>query len=234
MQLLDNALVYKGQEKFLVAVDCIIFGFDSEQLKLLLFKRKVAPKKGAWSLIGAFIKNNLSLNDAAKQVLLESTGIKDIYLEELQTYSAINRDPGERVISVAFFSLMRINELVEKSVKKYDAHWFDLDDIPELIFDHREMVDHAIQKLRTKARYQPLGFELLPEKFTIPQLQLLYECVYQKKLDNRNFRKKILSFDILTKTEEKDKSGSKKGAFLYKFNKSKFDSFIAKGYNFEL
>ena len=234
MQLLDNNLVYKNQQKFLVAVDCIIFGFDSEQLKLLLFKRKVEPLKGAWSLVGAFIKNDLSLNEAAKQVLFEYTGLKDIYLDELQTYSTVDRDPGERVISVAFFSLMRINEFLEESVEKYDAHWFNLDDIPELILDHRKMVDDAILKLRTKARYQPIGFELLPEKFTIPQLQLLYECVYQKKLDDRNFRKKILSFDILTKTTEKDKSGSKKGAFLYKFNKEKFDSFIAKGYNFEL
>lgn len=234
MQLLDNNLVYKNQQKFLVAVDCIIFGFDSEQLKLLLFKRKVEPLKGAWSLIGAFIKENLSLNDAAKQVLFESTGLKNIYLDELQTYSTVDRDPGERVISVAFFSLMRINEILEESVEKYDAHWFNLDDIPELILDHRKMVDDAILKLKSKARYQPIGFELLPEKFTIPQLQLLYECVYQKKLDDRNFRKKILSFDILTKTTEKDKSGSKKGAFLYKFNKEKFDSFIAKGYNFEL
>ena len=184
------------------------------------------PLKGAWSLIGAFIKENLSLNDAAKQVLFESTGLKNIYLDELQTYSTVDRDPGERVISVAFFSLMRINEILEESVEKYDAHWFNLDDIPELILDHRKMVDDAILKLKSKARYQPIGFELLPEKFTIPQLQLLYECVYQKKLDDRNFRKKILSFDILTKTTEKDKSGSKKGAFLYKFNKEKFDKHI--------
>jgi len=234
MKLLDTSLVYKGQEKILVAVDCIIFGFDSENLKLLLFKRKVEPLKGAWSLIGAFIKENLSLNDAAKQVLLESTGLKGIYLQELQTYSNIDRDPGERVISVAHYSLIRIDAFELESVEKYDAHWFDLDDIPDLIFDHRKMVDDAINKLRAKARYQPIGFELLPEKFTIPQLQILYQCIYQKELDDRNFRKKILSFDILTKTDEKDKSGSKKGAFLYKFNREKFDKFIAKGYNFEL
>lgn len=226
--------MYKGQDKFLVAVDCIIFGFDSKEIKLLLFKRKVEPSKGAWSLIGSFIKKNVSLIEAANQVLFESTGLEDIYLEELQTYSEVDRDPGERVISVAFFSLIRIDEFVEESVEQYNAHWFSFDEIPNLIFDHRKMVDNAIQKLRSKARYQPIGFELLPKKFTIPQLQLLYECIYQKKLDDRNFRKKILSFDILTKTTEKDKSGSKKGAFLYKFNKSKFNSFIAKGYNFEL
>lgn len=234
MKLLDNAHNYEGQEKFLVAVDCIIFGFDSENLKLLLFKRKVEPLKGAWSLIGSFMKKDLSLSEAANQILFESTGLKDIYLEELQTYSQVDRDLGERVISVAFFSLIRIDEIIETEVEKYNAHWFSFDEIPNLIFDHRKMVDNAIQKLRSKARYQPIGFELLPKKFTIPQLQSLYECIYQKKLDNRNFRRKILSFDILNKTSEKDKSGSKKGAFLFKFNRSKFNNFIAKGYNFEL
>lgn len=234
MSLLDSSLIYEGQEKILVAVDCIIFGFDSEKLKLLLFRRKVEPLKGEWSLVGAFIKNNLSLKNAAKQVLLELAGLENNYLQELQTYSKIDRDPGERVISVAFFSLIRINDFELKSVEKYDAHWFDFDDIPDLILDHRKMVDDAFKRLREKASRQPIGFELLPEKFTIPQLQTLYECVYQRELDDRNFRKKILSFDILTKTDEKDKSSSKKGAFLYMFNKDKFDAFIARGSNFEL
>lgn len=234
MQLLNNKSAYNNQSKILVAVDCVIFGFDSEQLKLLLFKRKVAPLKGAWSLIGAFVNENLSLNDAAKQVVFDLTGLDNIFLEELQTYSNVDRDPGERVISVAHYSLIRINDVNIESVEKFDAHWFNLDEIPELIIDHKQMVDDAILKIRKKTRYQPIGFELLPEKFTIPQLQILYECIYQRKLDDRNFRKKILSFDILTKTDEKDKSGSKKGAFLYKFNKEKFNSFISKGYNFEL
>jgi ADP-ribose pyrophosphatase YjhB (NUDIX family) len=234
MQLLNNKNAYNNQSKILVAVDCIIFGFDSKELKLLLFKRKVEPLKGAWSLIGAFIDENLSLNDAAKKVVFNLTGLNNIFLEELQTYSDVNRDPGERVISVAHYSLIRINDINLESVEKYDARWFKIDEMPDLIIDHKQMVDDAIVKLRKKARYQPIGFELLTEKFTIPQLQILYECIYQKKLDDRNFRKKILSFDILTKTDEKDKTGSKKGAFLYKFNKEKFNSFISKGYNFEL
>lgn len=234
MQLLNTKLAYTNQKKILVAVDCVIFGFDSKELKLLLFKRKVAPLKGAWSLIGAFVDENLSLKDAAKQIVFDLTGLKNIFLEELQTYSKVDRDPGERVISVAHYSLIRINDFDLNSVKKYDASWFNIDEIPELIIDHKQMVEDAIMKIRKKARYQPIGFELLPEKFTIPQLQILYECIYQKKLDDRNFRKKILSFNILTKTDEKDKSGSKKGAFLYKFNKEKFDSFISQGYNFEL
>ncbi len=234
MKLLDTALIYDVQQKILVAVDCIIFGFDSENLKLLLFRRKVDPLRGSWSLIGAFIKNDLSISDGAKQILLESTGLENVYLEELKTYGDIDRDPGRRVISIAYFSLIRIDGFNKKIVEQYDARWFDLNEIPELILDHGKMVEDAIVKLKDRARHQPIGFNLLPEYFTIIELQKLYESIYQKELDSRNFRKKITSFDILTKTDRKDKSGSKKGAFLYKFNKDKFDKFIAEGYNFEV
>ncbi|MDG1573279.1 NUDIX domain-containing protein [Robiginitalea sp. M366] len=234
MNLLDTARVYTGQTKILVAVDCIVFGFDGQQLKLLLFKRKVEPLKGQWSLIGAFIKEDMSLDDSAKQILLESTGLSNVFLEELKTYGAVERDPGERVISIAYYSLTRLNELDLDSVEEYDAHWFGLDEIPELILDHGEMVQLAIKRLREKVRRQPIGFNLLGERFTLPQMQILYESILQKELDPRNFRKKMLSFDILTKTREKDKSASKKGAFYYVFNKEKFDEFVANGYNFEI
>ncbi len=233
MKLQNKTSVYKDQAKILVAVDCIIFGFDSNRLNLLLFKRKVEPLKGKWSLVGAFIKDDLSLLDASKDILFKTTGLKDIYLDELQTYSKVDRDPGDRVISVAFYSLIRIDEFDMESVEKYDAHWFNFDEIPELILDHNQMVKDAIAKLRRKSMLQPLVFELLPEKFTILQLQSIYECIFQKKLDNRNFRKKILSFDILKKTNEKDKSSSKKGAFLYSFDQHKFDAFIEKGHKFD-
>ncbi len=234
MKLVDSSVVYKNQEKYLVAVDCIIFGFDSNKLKLLLFKRKVEPLKGKWSLIGAFIKENMTINDAAKIILEESTGLKDVYLQEVKTYSETDRDPGERVISVGYYSLLRIDGFKLKSVEKFDAKWFDLDEIPELILDHKQMVDDAIQELRKKAKTQLIGIELLPENFTIPQLQQLYECIYNRKIDNRNFRKKIVSFDLLINTGEKDKSSSKKGAFLYKFNREKFNKFTSNGQNFEL
>ena len=229
----NTTSVYKDQAKILVAVDCIIFGFDSNQLNLLLFKRKVEPLKGKWSLVGAFIKDDLSLLDAAKDILFKTTGLKNIYLDELQTYSKVDRDPGDRVISVAFYSLIRIDEFDMESVEKFDARWFRFDEIPELILDHNQMVEDGITTLRLKSMLQPLVFELLPEKFTILQLQTIYECIFQKKLDNRNFRKKILSFDILTKSDEKDKSSSKKGAFLYSFDQNKFDAFIEKGHKFD-
>ncbi|WP_291870385.1 NUDIX domain-containing protein [Maribacter sp.] len=234
MKLLDTSLKYHVKQKILVAVDCIIFGFDSKNLKLLLFKRKVEPLKGKWSLVGAFVKNDLSIKNAAKQILLESTGLKDIYLDELKTYGNVERDPGERVISIAHYSLIGINDFDIENVKEFDAAWFNINDIPDLILDHKQMVDDAIVELGNKVRYQPIGFNLLPKYFTLPELQTLYECIYQRTLDSRNFRKKILSLNILTKTDKKDQSNSKKGAFLYCFNKEMFDELIAKGYNFEI
>lgn len=232
MNLLDTALIYNVQQKILVAVDCIIFGFDSKNLKLLLFRRKVDPLKGHWSLVGAFMKNDLSIDDGAKQILLEGTGLNDIYMEQLKTYGDVERDPGERVISIAYYSLIGLNDFNMQHVEQYDAKWFNIDEIPELIFDHRQMVEDAILELRHKARHQPLGFELLPEYFTIPDVQTLYECIYQRKLDSRNFRKKILFLGILNKTDRKDKTRSKKGAFLYSFNKEKFQELKRNGYDF--
>lgn len=220
MKLINPELKYSTHQKILVAVDCTIFGFDSKSLKLLLFRRKVEPLKGNWSLIGAFLPNDLSIIDGAKKILLETTGVKDIYMEQLKTYGEIGRDPVERVISIAFFSLIRINDMDIKAVEDYDAKWFDIDEIPELILDHGTMVEDAIDALRLKARNEPIGFNLLPDYFTLPQLQALYESVYRTKRDSRNFRKKVLSLDILEKTDQKDKSGSKKGAFLYKFKKN--------------
>lgn len=220
MKLIDPTLTYNTSQKILVAVDCTIFGFDSKNLKLLLFRRKVEPLKGHWSLIGAFLQNDLSIIDGAKSILFESTGLKDIYLQQLKTYGAVNRDPVERVISVGFYSLIRIDDADILSVEDFDAKWFDIDKIPELILDHGTMVDDAIAALRLKARHAPIGFNLLPDYFTLPQLQALYESIFQSKRDSRNFRKKVLSLNMLEKTDMKDKSNSKKGAFLYKFKKN--------------
>lgn len=234
MNLVDNMNHYITQQRILIAVDCIIFGYISKKLKLLLFKRKVKPAINQWSLVGAFIKNNQSIHEGAKQILFESTGLKDIYLEQLKIYGDVDRDPAGRVVSVSYYSLTSVNEFQEQSVHNYDAKWFDIDDLPELIFDHKQMVDDAIEELQTKAKSKPIGFNLLPELFTIPDLQLLYESIYRKKLDSRNFRKKILSLNILSKTEQKDKTGSKKGAFLYHFNEKKFEQLLADGLNFDI
>lgn len=223
---------YKNAEQLMVAVDCIIFGFDKEQLKLLLFKRKINPFKNKWSLIGSFVKRKENVAKASNRVLEEYTGLTDVFLEELGCYGEYDRDPAARVISIAHFALIRLDEQKLKLAESYEAHWFDVDEIPKLILDHNKMVTHALEKLRRKARYQPIGFELLPTKFTIPQLNSFYNSIYQKKLDRRNFRKRILAMDILKKLDEKDKSTSRKGAFLYQFDKKKYKKLVNEGFNF--
>lgn len=225
---------YNQHGKFYLAVDCIIFGYDNEKLKLLLIKRNFEPGKGQWSLMGGFLKRSESLDDAAQRILHELTGLSDVYLEQLYTYGEVDRDPGERVISVAYYALIRVDKYQEEIGEKYNAHWFDITGFPKLVFDHNEMVDKALRRLKRKTRIQPVGFELLPKKFTIPQLQKLYEAIYQRELDKRNFRKKILSLGVLNKLDEKDKESSKKGAFLYEFNQEKYIVLQDRGMHFEI
>ena len=226
--------LYQQKDKMYVATDCIIFGFDAGRLKLLLFKRKVAPLKGEWSLIGSFVRLDEDVSSAAKRVLQEITGLQNVYMEELRSYGAADRDPGFRCISIAQYALIRLNDYDKELVEQHGAVWHDLDSLPPLVLDHDQMVEDALKKLKRKARTQPIGFELLPEKFTIPQLQSLYEAIYQKELDTRNFRKKVLSNNVLIKLNEKDKTTSKRGAFLYKFDHENYEKLIQEGYNFEI
>lgn len=224
--------LYQQKDKMYVATDCIIFGFDSGNLKLLIFKRRVAPLQGEWSLIGSFVKLEEDVSAAAKRVLEEITGLKDVYMEELKVYGAADRDPGYRCISVGQYALIRLNDYDRELVKEHGAEWHDVDKLPTLVLDHDLMVQDALEKLKQKARFKPIGIELLPEKFTIPQLQSVYEAIFQKELDARNFRKKVLSHDLLVKLEEKDKLGSKRGAFLYKFDHRRYDHLTRNGYDF--
>lgn len=225
---------YKEKDRHLVAVDSIIFGFDKEKLKILLIKRNFEPCRGEWSLMGGFLRKEESLDDAATRVLYRLTGLKDLYLEQLYTYGDLNRDPGARVLSTAYFALIDIGKYQEQLSHRYNAKWWDIEKFPDLIFDHNRMVDRALHRLQRRTRNQPIGFELLPEKFTIPKLQSLYEAIHRRRMDKRNFRKKILSYDFLDRLEEKDKSNSKKGAFLYKFNEKKYKELVERGYNFEI
>ena len=224
--------LYQQKDKMYVATDCIIFGFDSGNLKLLIFKRRVAPLQGEWSLIGSFVKLDEDVSAAAKRVLEEITGLKDVFMEELKVYGAADRDPGYRCISVGQYALIRINDYDKELVKEHGAEWHDVDKLPKLVLDHDLMVQDALEKLKHKARFKPIGIELLPEKFTIPQLQNVYEAIFQKELDTRNFRKKVLSHDLLLKLEEKDKQGSKRGAFLYKFDHKRYEQLTRNGYDF--
>ena len=211
---------YSSNQKITVAIDCVIFGFDSEKLNLLLFKRRVNPFKGSWSLVGEVLENDLSLDQSANEILYKLTGLENIYLKQLKTYGELNRDPAERVISIVYFSLIRVDEVFKEIKSKEDAKWFPFNELPELILDHSQMVQDSISQLRDIAKDQPLGFELLPKLFTLPQLQTLYECIYNTKFDSRNFRKKIISINVLEKTNLKDKSSSRKGAFLFGFKEN--------------
>jgi ADP-ribose pyrophosphatase YjhB (NUDIX family) len=225
---------YAGHSKMYVATDTIVFGFEDGELKLLVFKRRVAPEKGKWSLIGSFVKLREDVDDAAQRVLTEITGLKNVFFEQSRTYGKADRDPGYRCISIAQYALIRIGEYDKELVNKHGAFWYRLQDLPDLMLDHNEMVEDALELLRRKARYQPIGFELLPEKFTIPQLQSLYEAIYQRELDPRNFRKKLLSLNVLKRLDEKDKSNSKKGAYLYMFEDERYRQLLKSGYDFEL
>jgi 8-oxo-dGTP diphosphatase len=223
---------YKKEDRFYVAVDCIIFGFDHERLKVLLIKRNFEPGKDQRSLMGGFLRENESLDDAAKRILHELTGLKDVYLEQLYTYGDLARDPGARVLSAAFFAIIK-SEFLESRSDDFDAKWYRIDEIPEVVFDHKVMIDKGIKRLRRRAASEPIGFELLPEKFTIPHLRMLYEAIYQQQLDKRNFSKKIFAMDVLEKLDKKDKSGSKKGAFLYRFDIEKYKALKENGVTFK-
>lgn len=226
--------LYQQKDKMYVATDCIIFGFDSGNLKLLLFKRRVAPLQGEWSLIGSFVKLDEDVDAAAERVLEEITGLRNVFMEELKVYGAADRDPGYRCISIGQYALIRLNDYDRELVEEHGAVWHDVKELPKLVLDHDQMVQDALEKFKAKARFRPIGIELLPEKFTIPQLQSVYEAIFQKELDTRNFRKKLLSYDLLIKLEEKDKTSSKRGAYLYKFDHKRYHKLIEKGYDFEI
>jgi 8-oxo-dGTP diphosphatase len=225
---------YNSTDKVMVAVDCIIFGFDNERIKLLLIKRSFEPEIGKWSLMGGFLKKSENLDQAAARVLKNLTGLENIYLEQLYSYSKIDRDPVDRTISVAYFALISIDKYKIQISKDHDAKWFDINDYPKPIFDHSKMIKKALVRLRRKALTYPIGFELLPEKFTMKQLQDLYESIFNKEIDKRNFISKVISLNVLIKTEEKDKSTSKKGAFLYRFDENKYNENKKQGYNLSI
>ena len=213
---------YNINPRFYVSVDCIIFGFDKGSLKLLLLKRNFEPAKGSWSLMGGFVQDGESVDDAAKRVLAELTGLENVYMEQVGTFGEVDRDPGERVISLAYYALININEYDRNLVQQHNAHWAEINEIPPLVFDHPQMVKQARIMLQKKASSEPIGFNLLPSLFTLFQLQSLYEAIYGEPLDKRNFRKRVADLNYIEKTDKIDKTGSKRGAALYKFNENAY------------
>lgn len=213
---------YNINPRFYVSVDCIIFGFDKGSLKLLLLKRNFEPAKGSWSLMGGFVQDGESVDDAAKRVLAELTGLENVYMEQVGTFGEVDRDPGERVISVAYYALININEYDRNLVQQHNAHWAEINEIPPLVFDHSQMVNQARIMLQKKASSEPIGFNLLPSMFTLFQLQSLYEAIYGEPFDKRNFRKRVADLNYIEKTDKIDKTGSKRGSALYKFNENAY------------
>lgn len=215
---------YAHSARMLLALDSIVFGFDGEELKLLLIKRNFEPEKGKWSLMGGFLEENEDLELATNRILYDLTGLKDVYFEELKAFGKVDRDPLERTVSICFFALINIHAHDQDLAKAQNAFWISLKDRPNLVFDHNEMVDLALERLRYRAALHPIGFELLPEKFTIPQLQKLYEAIYATPLDRRNFSRKILSTKLLIDTGEKNENSATKKAILYKLDQTKYQS----------
>lgn len=213
---------YDNIQPILVSVDCIVLGFDEGKLKLLIGKRKMNPGQGQWSLYGGFVRPNESLTEAADRTLKELTGLDEIFKAQVGTYGEIDRDPGKRVISVAYCSLINVTDYDESRQKEYGVEWVSVDSLPELYSDHGKMVAQALDKLRRHISTEPLCFNLLPELFTLTQLQSLYEAILGEEIDKRNFRKRIKGVSCIEKTDLIDKNTSKRGASLYRFSESGF------------
>lgn len=209
---------YKLNTQFFVSVDCVIFGLNQGHLSILLIKRSFQPEMGRWSLMGGFVRNNESVDNAAKRVLSELTGLDNVYMEQVGTFGDVDRDPGERVISIAYYALINFDEQDRLRVMDHNACWFDINEMPDLGFDHALMIDKARKLMRQKLSHEPIGFNLLPKLFTLTQLQSLYETVLGEPVDKRNFRKRIAETGCIEKTDQIDKTTSRRGASLYKFN----------------
>ena len=218
-----------------LAVDCLIFGLDAGDLKVLLVQRDLKPFEGKWALPGGFVRIKESLDDAAQRELKEETGVGDVFLEQLYTFGEVNRDPRERVVTVAYYALVNLGDhRIKATTDARNAAWFAVSDTPALAFDHEHILEVALGRLKGKLRYQPIGFELLPPKFTLSQLQHLYETVLERRLDKRNFRKKILSMELLIELDEIEQDVAHRAARLYCFDEKKYRRLAQKGFNFEL
>ena len=214
---------YNEYSKVLVSVDCIIFGFDGSNLQVLIGKRQMDPGRGEWSLYGGFVGSNENLEDAANRVILELTGMKGLYIRQVGAFGKVDRDPGERVISVAYCALINVVDYDDRLRVEHGLEWVSLKELPQLYSDHNTMINNAISQIRRRINHEPLSFKLLPDLFTLTQLQHVFEAVMGEEIDKRNFRKRIKEIDFIEKTELIDKVTSKRGAALYRFNKKSYE-----------
>lgn len=214
---------YNEHSKVWLSVDCIIFGFDEGKLKVLIGKRQMDPGRGEWSLYGGFVASDESVDDAATRTLYELTGLRNLFMRQVGAFGKVDRDPGERVVSIAYYALINVKDYDDALRLQHGVKWVDINELPQLYSDHNEMVCKARKLMQQKLAHEPVGFRLLPSLFTLTQLQNLYEAVNGEELDKRNFRKRIKEMDFIEKTELVDKTSSKRGAYLYRFNKRAYN-----------
>jgi 8-oxo-dGTP diphosphatase len=218
-----------------LTVDCVVFGLDEGELEVLLIRRGIPPFEHRWALPGGFVRLDETLEAAARRELEEETGLSKVFLEQLFTFDGVDRDPRERVITVAHYALVKLSDhKVRAATDAADAAWFAISDLPELAFDHAQIFEVALERLRGKVRYQPLGFELLPKKFTLTELQRMYETILDRALDKRNFRKKILGMELLVELDEVQKDVAHRAARLYKFDDRRYRKLVKQGFSFEI
>ena len=219
-----------------LTVDCVVFGLDRQStLKVMLIQRNIPPYQGNWALPGGFVRIDESLEEAALRELQEETGMERLFLEQLYTFGRVDRDPRERIVTVAYYALVNLSEYSIKAASDAsDAAWFAIDALPSLAFDHDRILALALERLKTKVRYEPIGFELLPKKFTLFQLQKLYETILGQELDKRNFRKKILNMGLLHELNERQQDVPHRAAKLYEFDEKTYQQLKEKGFNFEI
>lgn len=217
------------------SVDCVVFGFDNEKLKVLLIERGAEPYMGHFALPGDLVYPGEDLDLAAKRILGELTGLSDVYLEQVKTFGSVNRHPLGRVITISYYSLIKVDSYkVGAASWAKQAYWHPVDELPKLAFDHSDILSACRSRLREVVRRRPIGFELLPEKFTLRQLQSLYECVLETKMDTRNFRKKVLSMGLLTELNERQQGVAHRPANLYRFDNETYITLTQEGLNFDL
>ena len=216
-----------------VTTDCVIFGYDSKEgLSVLLIKRGIEPYKDHWAFPGGFIRLHEDAETAARRELKEETGFDTSYVEQFGCFAEVNRDPRERVITIAFYALVK-QSVVKGGDDAADAHWFPIDNIPPLAFDHDRILRVALQTLKEKIHFMPIGFELLPAVFTMPQLQELYESILEVKFDRRNFSNKMLKLGILSEVGERPKNAGSRIPIQYRFNKEQYEQLKSKGFRLE-
>lgn len=227
----DNKYCYKYPHPA-VTTDCVIFGFDGSELQVLLIERGIEPFKGKWAFPGGFLKMDETAREGALRELKEETSLENAYIEQFNTYSDPWRDPRERVITIAHYALVRKQE-VKGGDDAAKAQWFPIDKVPLLAFDHDKILRDAMRKLRERIHFEPIGFELLPEKFTMRELQILYESILGVKFDRRNFAKKMMHYELLNQLDETVRPTAKRDALLYSFNKDNYELFKKKGFQLE-